>query len=670
MTVAASGTASGTRRARLLDDLDDRQRAAVTSTAAPLAILAGAGSGKTRVLTRRIAWQVAEGRVDPTHTLALTFTRKAAAELVGRLEAFGVQRMVTAGTFHSVALAQLRRRAADRRRAMPAILARKARILVPLVGGRGAQASVAASEIATEIEWAKARRVSADRYVAAVERAERTTPRPPDAVARVYARYEQEKRNRKLVDFDDLIWSCADALRRDTEFAATQRWRFRHLFVDEFQDATPAQVALVRGWLGDRVDLTVVGDPDQAIYGFAGGTPWYLADFARHFPGGATVALAVNYRSTPQVIATAQAVLPRSSAARPAESARGPGPSPTISERESETDEARSIAVALRRSRTAGRAWSDDAIVFRTNAQSAAFEAALHAEGVPFRVRGGTAFLSRPEVRASLDELRRSASVAPGRRLRAQLDDLVDTDTGGEELREHADAIARLGHEYLDIDNDGTVDGFLAYLQVALRGEVEPTSVEAVELLTFHRAKGLEFERVYVTGLERGLVPISHANSAADLAEEHRLLYVALSRAHEELHLSWARRRNDRNRQPSPWLARLADTIDSASEPSPDVDPATRLEPARRRLSSGRRESVPDVPAADEPLFNALKDWRRHLARAAKVPAYVVFDDRTLGAVARNRPVSRGELLDLPGIGPVKAERYGEALLDLVRRHG
>ena len=653
---------------RLIADLDARQRDAVTSDAAPLAILAGAGSGKTRVLTRRIAWLAAGGRIDPAHTLALTFTRKAAAELVDRLGRLGVRRTVTAGTFHSIALAQLRRRAAERRRAMPSLLARKARILVPLVGGRGAAASVAASEIAGEIEWAKARRITPHRYAEAVARAERDTPRPAADIARLYARYEQERRSKRLVDFDDLIWWCADSLRNDAEFAATQRWRFRHLFVDEFQDATPAQVGLLRGWLGESSDLTVVGDPDQSIYGFAGANPWYLTGFAKHFRGGSTVQLDVNYRSTPQVIAAARAALPPSARSVTVTTPRADGPRPTTTEHAAEADEAAAIAASLRRDHALGRPWRDSAVLYRTNAQSAAFEAAFGAEGVPFHVRGGAGFLARPEVRATLDELRRSAATAPGRDLVPHLDDLAHDDSIGEEQREHADTLAALAREFVAVDGDQrSVDGFVAYLQVALRGETDLARRDAVELLTFHRAKGLEFTRVYITGLERGLVPISHANTAAELAEEHRLLYVALSRAHEEIHLSWAKTRNGRTRTASPWLSRLRSAIGEETQPAP-ADVGERLAPIRRRLAGTAGGAALDP--GDEALFDALKEWRRRLSRSARVPAYVVFDDRTLAAVARARPHDGPGLLEIPGIGPVKLDRYGDALLEVIARHG
>jgi DNA helicase-2/ATP-dependent DNA helicase PcrA len=333
----------------LLADLDDDQREAVTTDAAPLAILAGAGAGKTRVLTRRIAWRARTGRLDPQHVLAVTFTRKAAGELEGRLRRLGIGTRVTAGTMHAVALAQLRRRAAERGRAIPAVLARKARVLVPLIGPRGAAAAVAAADVAAEIEWAKARLVGPDGYTAAAALAGRKPPRPVSEVADLYARYEREKRRRRLVDFDDLLWSCADALERDAEFAVAQRWRFRHLFVDEFQDLTPAQARLLRAWLGDRDDLCVVGDPDQAIYAFAGADAAHLTGFARRFGGGQVVRLGRNHRSTPEVLAVAEAVLADGARSRPPRSATRPsGPLPVVTVYDTDVAEAAGVAAEAR----------------------------------------------------------------------------------------------------------------------------------------------------------------------------------------------------------------------------------------------------------------------------------------------------------------------------------
>jgi DNA helicase-2/ATP-dependent DNA helicase PcrA len=676
----------------LLRGLDATQREAVTTRATPLAILAGAGSGKTRVLTRRIAFLAREQVVDARHVLALTFTRKAAGELRTRLGRLGVRDAVTAGTFHAVALAQLRRRAEDDGRTPPALLERKARLLVPLVPARGREAGLLAAEIASEIEWAKARLVPPDGYERAVALAARTPPRPAPEISAIYREYERQKKRRGLVDFDDLIWTGADLLERDAEFSAAQRFRFRHFFVDEFQDASPAQFRLLRAWLGDRHDLCVVGDGDQAIYGFAGADPEYLVRFRAHFPverypAVDVVRLGSNYRSTPQIVAVAGAVLDGGRRRASVQAGRPDGPLPEVAVYDTDEAEARGVARAAAATHRTDVRWSRIAVLYRINAQSALFEEAFGRAGIPFRVRGGRRFLDRAEVKVALDELRSSARTAPGRTFAEHLADLAQPDEnrpdGGrsEELQEHVDAVVRLGKEYLEADGGpGSVDGFLAFLQTALRADdADPAAGrdDAVELLTFHRAKGLEFDTVFVTGLERGLVPISHAKTSETLAEEQRLLYVALSRAERVLHLSYARERaigaRVSSRTPSQWLSRIERAIDALDGkiPTHAGDASARIADARARVGSGAPAppGKAPVPVADRPLYEALVEWRRNLARASGTPAYVVFHDATLAAIAAARPRSPRALLTVAGVGPVKVERYGDAVLALVGEH-
>ena len=659
----------------LLRGLNDRQREAVTTAAAPLAILAGAGSGKTRVLTRRIAWQSSEGAVDPAHALAVTFTRKAAGELSDRLRALGVRRQVVSGTFHALALAQLRRRWSERGEPAPALLERKVRLLAPLLGG-GPGVGAEAADVAVEIEWAKARLIPPAGYEAAAGAVGRTPPRPAAEVAALYERYELDKRRRGLVDFDDLLWRLADAIEADPEFAAAQRWRFRHVFVDEFQDVNPAQLRLIQAWLGDRPDLCVVGDDDQAVYGFTGADASYLTRFADHFRGAAVVRLEENYRSTPQILAAANAVLPGGRRAKKFLRATLPdGPVPRVTSYPSDVEEARGVARALRDACGPEAAWSSMAVLYRTNAQSARFEAALRAAGIPFRVRGAARFLERAEVAAALDELRRAAAAAPGLPLSAHLTGLaVWADDAADERRDHTGALIRLGHDYLAVDGGpGSVDGFLAYLATALADDDPVAGGDAVDLLTFHKAKGLEWRTVFVTGLERGLVPIAYAETPAALAEERRLLYVALTRAERDLRLSWAQRRTmgtrTMARQASPYLGVIEAAL-AAVAPGGTGDwraavAAERARLADVRAATNRARSGPGANA-DPKVLAGLVEWRRSLARASGVPASVLFHDATLAAVAEARPGTRDALLAVPGLGPVKVERYGDELIALV----
>lgn len=657
----------------LLADLNDRQRAAVAAEGTPLVILAGAGSGKTRVLTRRIAWQVAEGRIGARHCLAVTFTRKAAGELADRLGALGLPAPVTAGTFHALAWSQLRRRWADRGASEPRLLERKVRLLVPMLPA-GPTVGLEAADVAAEIEWAKARLVAPDGYEAAVAAASRPTPRPAGEVASLYERYETEKARRGLVDFDDLLWRLAEALEGDEAFAAGLRWRYRHLFVDEFQDVNPAQFRLLRAWLGNSSDLCAVGDDDQAIYGFSGADAGFLVDFGRHFPGAAVVRLEDNYRSTPQILAAANAVLPGGVRTKAHLRATRPdGHLPVVTAYPTEGDEARGVAEALAATHHRGVPWSEMAVLYRTNAQSALFEAALRAAGVPCAVRGGARFLDRPEVAAALDELRRREGGGFGTALGGLG---AWGATGSDDRAAHADEVVRLGRQYLaETGGTGTVAGFVTHLAATLADDgPRRGGRDTVDLLTFHKAKGLEWHTVFVCGLERGFVPIAYAETPAALSEERRLLYVALTRAGGELFCSWAGKRTlgtrSQTRHPSPYLA-LVEAATAVMGPDGDRDWKSAVAAQRALLAEARaaaRSRTKPGPDGDPEVLAGLVEWRRHLARASGVPAQVIFHDATLNAIAAARPTSREALLALPGVGLLKADRYGDALLDLVNR--
>ena len=658
---------------RLLDGLTEAQAAAVTSDGAPLVILAGAGSGKTRVLTRRIAWRAATGSAEARHVLALTFTRKAAGELRTRLGSLGVRDQVAAGTFHAIAYAQLRQRWADRDITPPALLKRK----VPLVAelrGRVRDAAVPHIDLVAEIEWAKARLVAPERYADEVARIGRTTPIAATAMAALYARYEEEKRARRLVDFDDLLLLCARALRDDSEFAAGQRWRFRHLFVDEFQDVNPAQAALLDGWRAGNADLCVVGDPNQAIYAWNGAEPSYLTRFCDREPGATVVSLEDNFRSSPQILAVAATVLGDPGGGLRAH--RPDGRLPSVRAFADEHAEARAVARAVRDRRPPGTPWSRLAVLARTNAQLVVLEEALRSAGIPYRVRGGAPFLDRPEIADALTSLRRRPGTFPERIAGLQAGALEDEDDtpAAAERRGNVAELVRLAGEYAAAGGLPTVEGFTGWLDATLRGDNGATVADGVELATFHAAKGLEWPVVFLVGLERGLVPIGHAKTPAAEEEERRLLYVAVTRAEDELHCSWARERTfgarSLRRSPSPWLDDIGAVLAALRQGVAPADLRARVAEERRRLRStggGSRPATPVIGAdADPAVLDALKAWRRTAAKAAGVPAYVIFHDTTLAAVAEARPRDRDALLALPGLGPVKAARYGDDLLRVV----
>ncbi len=591
--------------ARLLAGCDSRQREAITTEARPLCVLAPAGSGKTRVLTRRIAWRVNERTAAAQYVLALTFTRKAASELRGRLASLGLGEPATAGTFHAVALGELRRLAAERGRPAPVVIASKARLLAEAAGHDVSHDRAMLADLASEIEWAQAQCLSARDYQRAVRACGRATQCDPTVVTEMWRRYDREKQRRGVVDFDDLLLRCATELENDPDFAASARWRFRHLFVDEYQDVNPAQVRLLDAWLGDNDDLCVVGDPDQAIYAWNGSDPRALIDFPQRYPGARVVRLAVNYRSTDTVLAVASSVLTAdqsAGASTPVGTRSGgsgadladvpvtgyprPGspPQPIVAY-ETDVDEALGVVTALKRARSPGAPWSSLAVLARTNAQLVLFERELEAAGVPFRSGGGRAFLTRPAVRRALDRLtgpRGSPGLRgwledlavigpePAEALEDDERDLYGESSRGDEATETAAVdddlaeLAALAAEYLRYDTSASVAGFVSWLEASLRSDPPRQVGDAVDVVTFHRAKGLEWRVVFVTGLEDGLVPIAHARSPEAVAEERRLLYVACTRAMDDLRCSWARERSFAGRRsvrrPSPYLAAIEAT--------------------------------------------------------------------------------------------------------------
>ncbi len=675
----------------------------MVTDAAPLCILAGAGSGKTRVLTRRIAWRVSEGTALAPHVLALTFTRRAAAELGARLAQLGVREQVAAGTFHSIAYGQLRRWWADNDERPPTVLDSKVRMLAKLMSpvltrrGEGGPERVdvaAPADVATEIEWAKARMVPPTGYEAAAVAAGRRPALAPSMVAELFERYEHEKRRQHRVDFDDLLLLCAAALEDDRRFGAAQRWRFRHLFVDEFQDVNPLQFRLLEAWRDHRPDLCVVGDPNQAIYAWNGADPAYLTGFAQRFPGAAIVRLDDNYRSSPQVLAVANAVLeePLAAVGSPATPggmrAHQPGgPVPTVTSHATDEEEAAAVAAALRL-RVGEVGWGQMAVLTRTHAQLVLFERALAVAGVPFRLRGGGTFLEQPEIRSALGEIGRRP---PESLLAATLPDLRELreeaagpgperpttagNTQPGERRGHLESLHRLALEHLATDPSATCSAFLGGLRATLRGDDPDPGREAVVLATFHAAKGLEWEVVFLAGLEQGLVPIAHAETPEARAEERRLLYVAVTRARRELHASWAQRRNFGTRRltrsPSPFLEAMEAAVQDLADGGSGAGWRTYLDEGRARIraaNSGRGRPRPGLAGsnADPAVLEALRTWRSRTARATGVPAYLLFHDTTLAAMAEAKPRDRTALLALPGVGQVKAGRYGDDLLAVV----
>ncbi len=686
----------------LLHGLTPAQREAVTATASPLCILAGAGSGKTSVLTRRVAWRAATGDLDPRHVLTLTFTRKAAGELSQRLRSLGLRDSVAAGTFHSVAYAQLRSRWEERGITPPTLLDRKFSFVARVMSGASrAIADLPPIDVIAEIEWAKARMIDPDRYAEAAERAGRRPPASPSIIADVYARYEEKRREQRLVDFDDLLRVCQRDLLADPEFAETQRWRFQHLFVDEFQDVNPLQQALLDAWRGDRLDLCVVGDPNQAIYSWNGADPNLLRQFPTRFPTAQIIRLTDNFRSAPQILGVSNALLATGGRAVDRDGLLHPtrpdGPIPRVTPYTDDRSEAAGIARSVRDHHGPGARWSSQAILVRTNAQVPAIEEALSAARIPFKVRGAAPLLEQPEIKAALAQLRNAGGTLSDALadLTASVDDALDNakveGDRAAERQANVDALVQMGRDYLAVESGPTVVGFISWLASTTRADQPDRNGDAVELCTFHAAKGLEWPIVHVAGLEVGLAPIVHARTDEALEEELRLFYVAVTRAERELLCSWAEKRRygsrDMNREPSPYL----DTVSAAcaamkaglspeavghgevlaQSPSTDSRRAARSagRGAPRRKSTASSSGIGGASDLDEQgrvLLEALRAWRLTRARAASTPAFVICNDRTLIEIADRRPATAHELLSVHGFGEVKVARFGPELLAII----
>ncbi|MEO5884769.1 MAG: ATP-dependent DNA helicase UvrD2 [Candidatus Limnocylindrales bacterium] len=671
----------------LLDDLNDAQREAVLATSGPVAVLAGAGTGKTRVISRRTAYAIATEIVPADQVLVVTFTDKAATEMVSRLTQLGLP-AVTARTFHAHALRQLKHYWPVHHdgAALPELLDSKLPLLVPLVRALpGNYRFTPAKDVADEIEWAKSRRLTPDGYEAAVAgsltTASREPPVPPDLFTRLFAGYERAKVRAGRIDFDDLLVETIGILESDEDAAATVRSRKGWFSVDEYQDTSPLQQRLLELWLGDRQDICVVGDEDQTIYSFTGSSSRFLTTFADRFPGTRVVTLAENYRSTPEVLALANNLLKSTGRDKHLDATRASGPEPTVARHGTEAAELAALSRWIRERVAGGVAPSEVAVLVRMNAQLAPIEAELTRAGIAYQVRG-IRFFDRPDVRGAIDLVRRAGLDSTGTTLvgairslwAAQLGYADDAVAGqaGDEARERTAALDTL----LDIlgtqvRSDARVgaNAYLAELD-RRRAAERAGSADGVNLLTYHRAKGLEWDAVALPGVEEGLLPIRQALEDDDLlAEELRLLYVGITRARVDLTISWAAERETRGRttrrQPSRFLGDLRPRGERRVVQLPDRFAADQ---GARITASKAAAANPYGMSDDDPLFAALKIWRTARARQDAVPPYVVFHDQTLAAIAEVKPPSSAALRRVKGIGPAKVDAYGEEILELVRR--
>jgi ATP-dependent DNA helicase UvrD/PcrA len=612
------------RVASPLGDLSPDQLAAVTTPSTLVAVIAGAGSGKTRVLTRRVAHRIAIGTADARHTLVLTFTREAAGELRRRLRRSGVRDHIEIGTFHAIALALLRQRWADVDRRPPTLVGDRDRLLAEVAGG------IPVATLGTEADWCAARGVAPPDYVNAARAAGRRGATTPDRIAAALGAYAALKRQRGVVDFDDLLSQLANELAGDAAWADAVRFRYRHVLVDEAQDLNPVQQRLLKLLVGGRGDLFLVGDPAQAIYGFNGADPGLLLDVSDRLPGIEVIALPVNRRCTPQIVAAGVAVLAADGQDRPATSARGDGPPVRVLAADDEDHEAE-LVVRLVRAEDPGDVRAGAvAVLARTNGQVRRLARALDDAGIGVR-RDQLATGSPLAVAARVATALPSAS-----RLRAWAHDVLDVG-GPVDPDPHDAAERRVAVAVLDFLRDQPYgDGAALRTWLATTSPLADGATGGVELLTFHAAKGREWPTVVVTGVETGLVPHRSASTNAGRAEEARLLHVAVTRPADRLVITWAARRGGYARRPSPLIAGIA-TGEVALVPPP---PELRTDPVRR-----------------DPALDALREWRRGAALGAGILPDEVCTDADLAAVATTRPETPDELAAVTTLGVLTASR-------------
>jgi DNA helicase II / ATP-dependent DNA helicase PcrA len=686
--------------------LDDEQREAVLAPRGPVCVLAGAGTGKTRTITHRIAQLVASGHVAAGQVLAVTFTQRAAGEMRSRLRALGAAALTGSGvgavqalTFHAAAHRQLRYfwprvigdtgwQLLDSKFAVVARAASRIRLNTSTDDVR---------DLAGEIEWAKASLIGPEEYSAAVAAAGRDIPMDAEKIAGVYSAYEALKvrdESVTLLDFDDLLLHTAAAIENDGVVAEEFRDRYRCFVVDEYQDVTPLQQRVLSAWLGDRDDLTVVGDPNQTIYSFTGASPRFLLDFSRRFPDATVVRLERDYRSTPQVVSLANQVI-AAARGRVAGSKlqlsgqREPGPAPSFHEHPDETAEAAAVAASIARLIESGIPPSEIAVLYRVNAQSEVYEEALTEAAIAYQVRGGEGFFSRQEIKQALLALQRAAERGADGPLpdvvRGVLEPLGLTaeEPVGSRARdrwEALNALAELVDDEVAQRPQLELPGLLAELRTRADAR-HPPVVRGVTLASLHAAKGLEWDAVFLVGLADATLPISHALAhgpeSEPVEEERRLLYVGITRARVHLALSWALARSPGGRQsrkPSRFLNGIAPQ--TRQDPAPSKSRRSRGAATRCRICNNNLTTPAAVMLrrcetcagdVDEELLLQLKAWRLDIAREQKVPPYIVFSDNTLIAIAEMMPGDDAALISIPGIGARKLEQYGSEVLELVR---
>jgi DNA helicase-2/ATP-dependent DNA helicase PcrA len=534
----------------ILAALDPDQRAVALASRGPVCVIAGAGTGKTRAITHRIAYAAAIGTMDPQKVLALTFTAKAAGEMRARLRSLGVP-TVAARTIHSAALKQLlyfwpsvfggR---------TPDLITTKTGFLTEAINRAGLSDSVRATnrelmrDIASEIEWAKVSQVAPSDYVDEISKRMQKPRVLPEQMVQIYTAYESVKKQELAIDFEDVLLLCAAMLEEEREVRERVQDQYRYFTIDEYQDVSPVQQRLINAWLGKRNDICVVGDPAQTIYSFAGATPVFLNTFTQRFPDAEVIRLSTGYRSTPEITFAANALLRHGAMGQELVAQNEHGTQPSVVGYSDDAAEVNGVLSEITELLSAGTPPHEVAILARTNSQLKSVERAMQKVNLPYQVRSTERFFDRREVRDFLSEVRKASVIpAEGQGWIDELRTLAQPYLTGEAI----DGIAALLHLARELDSDEnftpkTLRGYLREVEDRVQQNNPPT-MPVITLATLHAAKGLEWERVFLIGASEGQLPVSDAS----IDEERRLFYVGITRAKADLHISY-------RKSPSPFL--------------------------------------------------------------------------------------------------------------------
>ena len=617
----------------VLAGLDPDQRAAVTAAVGIVVVRAGAGSGKTTVLTRRIAWRALSGSADIERTLAITFTRQAATEMRTRLSQFALDGRPTIGTFHAVARRMMLQQLEDKGRRFPVIINNRSSVVSQCMGDDARSGGV--TDVLNAIDWAHARMLTPGTAATAMTSAGVAIPLGATRFSEVFDAYERAKKKRGAVDLNDFLTSVVQDGVKDPRFVESLRFQFRHISVDEAQDMNPLQYEFLKTLLSTQPDVFLVGDPNQAIYGFNGADK-SLFDSLPGIEGAATVvSLPSNYRCTPEIVTMAVATLAQDGQTADAVSTRVSGQPVLLKRCANEQVEATTVAKEVLRGFGRGRSWSDLAVLTRINTTADQLRETLSAAGIPVRTarRGGA--WGRAVAAATELTGREGLSVWSS--------DILDS---GEYEKDDADfLVAQRVRQFLDENRVGTVDGRAFGTWLATSADVSET--DGVDVLTFHAAKGREWSFVVVAGMEKGFLPHRSARGATARSEEARLAYVALTRAADELVVTWTDSRNGRSSGPSPFLPSVTTDTPQPSAPPEELRRFNRSLPQRNRLE------------------NELREWRDAHAHRRRVDPEAVLPDRSVKRLVRVQPSTVDEIAKI--VDAVFAHRYGEEVLTILR---